>query len=67
MPGMSGPELQKELKRRKSTVPIIFVTAHREESLRSQLVEQGATACLFKPFDDAAVLEALNSALSRKS
>ena len=64
MPGMSGPELQRELNRRKIKIPIIFVTAHRDETLRSQLIEQGAIACLFKPFSDAAMLEALNSALS---
>ena len=64
MPGMSGHELQKELNRRKIKLPIIFITAHRNETLRSRLMEQGAIACLIKPFSDAAMLEALNSALS---
>jgi FixJ family two-component response regulator len=63
MPGMSGPELQKELNRRKIKIPIIFVTARRDEALRSHLIDEGAIACLFKPFSDAAMLEALNSAL----
>jgi len=62
MPGMSGPELQKELNHRKVKIPIIFITAHRDEALRSRLIEQGAVACLIKPFSDAAMLEALNSA-----
>jgi len=66
MPGMCGPELQKELNRRKIKVPIIFITAHRDETLRSRLIEQGAIACLIKPFSDAAMLEALNSALQVK-
>jgi FixJ family two-component response regulator len=63
MPGMGGPELQKELNRRKVEIPIIFITGHRDEALRSQLVGQGAVACLIKPFSDAAILDALNSAL----
>jgi FixJ family two-component response regulator len=63
MPGMCGPELQQELIRRKSKIPIIFITAQRDETVRSQLIEQGAVACLIKPFSDTALLEALNSAL----
>ncbi len=66
MPGMRGPELQRELNRRKITVPIIFITGLRDETLRSQLIEQGAIACLTKPFSDSAMLEALNSALQAK-
>lgn len=66
MPGMSGPELQEELNRRKIKIPIIFITAYRDESLRSRLIEQGAVACLIKPFSDAAMLEALNVALPVK-
>jgi FixJ family two-component response regulator len=66
MPGMSGPELQKELNRRKVKIPIIFITANRDETLRSRLIEQGAIACLIKPFSDDAMLEALNSALHVK-
>jgi len=60
MSGMSGPELQKELNRRKIKIPIIFVTARRDETLRSHLIDEGAIACLFKPFSDSAILEALN-------
>ena len=63
MPGMSGPELQQELKRRKIEVPIIFITARREESMTSRLIEQGAMACLSKPFSDTALLQALDAAL----
>ena len=66
MPGMGGPELQKELNRRKIKIPIIFITGLRDEMLRSRLIEQGAITCLIKPFSDAAMLEALNSALQVK-
>jgi FixJ family two-component response regulator len=63
MPGMCGPELQEELNRRKIEIPIVFITGQRDETLRSQLIERGAIACLIKPFSDVAMLEALNSAL----
>ena len=62
MPGMSGPGLQQELKRRRRDVPIVFITARRDEALRAQLVREGAVACLFKPFSDAVLLDALNAA-----
>jgi FixJ family two-component response regulator len=66
MPGMCGPELQEELNRRKIKIPIIFITGNRDEALRSRLIERGAIACLIKPFSDAAMLEALNSAFQVK-
>ncbi len=66
MPGMSGPDLQRELKLRGSNVPIVFITAQRDEAGRTLLIEQGAIACLIKPFSDTALLEALNSALQIK-
>jgi len=66
MPGMSGPALQGELNRREIRIPIVFITAQRDEALRSRLIEQGAIACLIKPFSDAAMLEALNSAFQVK-
>jgi FixJ family two-component response regulator len=59
MPGMCGPELQDELSRRKITIPIVFITGQQDERLRSRLIEQGATACLIKPFSDVAMLDAL--------
>ncbi|MFZ0560587.1 MAG: response regulator [Terriglobales bacterium] len=63
MRGMSGPQLQTELKRLGSKIPIIFITAQSDKSLRQRLVEQGAVACLLKPFSDTALLDALNQAL----
>jgi FixJ family two-component response regulator len=66
MPGMRGPELQEELNRRGIKIPIVFITGHRDEALQSRLIEQGAIACLIKPFSDAAMLDALNSALGKK-
>jgi FixJ family two-component response regulator len=63
MPGMSGPELQQELDHRDRKIPVVFITARADESVRQRLLEQGAVACLYKPFSDTALLEALNSAL----
>jgi FixJ family two-component response regulator len=63
MPGMSGPDLQRELRLRGLEFPIIFITAQTDESLRQRLLEAGAVACLFKPFNESALLEALKSAL----
>jgi FixJ family two-component response regulator len=64
MPRMTGPELQQELKRRGQRIPIVFITAHRDDSVRPQLLEQGAVECLFKPFSDTALLAALRAALA---
>ena len=63
MPGMSGPDLQRELRRRRKEIPTVFITAQRDENVRSRLIEQGAVECLFKPFSEDALLEALNAAL----
>lgn len=63
MPGMSGPDLQKELTRRDQEVPIVFITGQRDPATRLRLVAQGAVECLFKPFEPNDLLKALNMAL----
>ncbi|SOE87786.1 Response regulator receiver domain-containing protein [Burkholderia sp. YR290] len=63
MPGMSGEDLQDELKRRREAVPIVFITAHGDEVLRPRMLEQGAVDCLLKPFSDTALLGAIQAAL----
>ena len=62
MPRMTGPDLQRELKLRRQPIPIVFITGRRDETVRPRLLEQGAVECLFKPFSDTALLEALNTA-----
>ncbi|SEB54859.1 response regulator transcription factor [Terriglobus roseus] len=62
MPGTTGLDLERYLRRSGSQVPIIFITALRDESARLSLIKQGAVECLFKPFSDAALLEALTKA-----
>jgi FixJ family two-component response regulator len=63
MPGMNGPDLQRELSRRRHAIPMVYVTAHRDETVRPRMLEQGAVECLFKPFSDAALLDAVMRAL----
>jgi len=63
MPGMSGLDLQQELKRRGLAIPIIFITGQKDEETRKQAFRQGAAKFLYKPFSDSALLEAVNAAL----
>jgi FixJ family two-component response regulator len=64
MPVMTGIELQAELKRQDKRIPIIFITATRDEAVRARVIELGAAACLTKPFSDTALLEALRSVMT---
>jgi FixJ family two-component response regulator len=66
MPGMSGLDLQRELIRQERKIPIVFITAHGDESVRLRLREHGAVDCLLKPFSDTALLEALQGVLRSK-
>jgi FixJ family two-component response regulator len=63
MPGMSGPDLQQELKTREQSIPIVFITAARDATVRTRLLAQGAVECLFKPFEPTDLVQALNTAL----
>ena len=65
MPGMSGPALQQELRRRHQEIPIVFITAQGDETLRPHLLARGAVECLFKPFSEEALLDAVTAALHR--
>jgi FixJ family two-component response regulator len=63
MAGMSGPDLRQELMRRRHDIPVVFITARADESVRARLLGEGAVECLFKPFSETALLDALNTAL----
>jgi len=63
MPGMCGPDLQRELKRRRQEIPIVFITGHGDESVRPRVLAEGAAECLLKPFSDAALRAAIDTAL----
>jgi FixJ family two-component response regulator len=63
MPGMSGPELYEELKRRGEKIPVIFITGQRDQAVRTRALEQGAAGFLLKPFSDPDLLAAIKAAL----
>jgi FixJ family two-component response regulator len=63
MPGMTGPELHQELRRRGQEIPIIFITGQRDEAIRARMLKQGAAGFLLKPFSDAALLAAIKTVL----
>jgi FixJ family two-component response regulator len=65
LPGMSGPELQRELFGLGHAIPTIFITARSRKSIPPDLLEQGAIECIFKPFREPELREALNKALAR--
>ena len=62
MPGMSGLELQRQLALRGSDIPIVFITASTDETIRAIALDGGAIDYLFKPFSEVALLAALNAA-----
>ena len=66
MPVMSGPELFHELRRRNLKIPVVFITARKNEAVRSRLLSDGAVECLFKPFSDTALLQALDKAVGKE-
>ena len=63
MPGMTGPDLHRELKRRRQGIPIVYITAPRDEEVRRCLLQQGAVECLFKPFSEKDLLDAVTTGL----
>jgi FixJ family two-component response regulator len=66
MPGMSGPDLLRELIERQRHIPIIFITAHGDHATRPRLIAQGAVDCLLKPFSDTALRAALDVAFGAR-
>jgi FixJ family two-component response regulator len=64
MPGMGGLELQRRLMASHPGVPVIFISAHGEEDLRSRALKSGAVDYLLKPFSEEALLNAVQTALS---
>ena len=63
MPGMTGPQLYQELKRRGQEIPTIFITGQRDEAVRARMLKQGAAGFLLKPFSDTDLLAAIKTAL----
>jgi len=63
MPEMSGTDLQLKLKDSREQIPIIFITAHDDDNIRSHALQMGAVDFLLKPFSDEALINAIRTAL----
>ena len=63
MPKMSGLELQARLKEEKCDIPIIFITAFGDTSMRIQAMREGAVEFLAEPFDHQLILKTVRAAL----
>jgi two-component system response regulator FixJ len=63
MPGLSGIELVRKLKGEGSSCPVILITGHGDVALAVEAMKAGAVDFIEKPFDDAALLGAIRSAL----
>ena len=66
MPGMSGPELQRELTRRNQPIPIVFITANEDSSECARVMDAGAVSCLIKPFSETVLLRAVTKAIQSR-
>jgi FixJ family two-component response regulator len=64
MPGIDGLELQRRVRLQYPRLPVIFITAHYDDEIRQRALSQGAAGFLFKPFDAADLLSAIEVALS---
>ena len=65
LPGKSGLELQRELATGTYDIPIVFITADGNDTMRSQALKDGALAFLLKPFSEESLLSALQAALKQ--
>jgi len=65
LPGLSGLDLQKELTRSGSPIPIVFITGHGDVAMSVQAMKAGAVEFLTKPFRDQQLLDAIQQALAR--
>jgi len=64
LPRMSGPQLHEELRRRGSSLPVIYLSAHGDIPLTVQAMKAGAADFLTKPVDGALLLERIHAALA---
>ena len=67
LPGMSGRDLQRRLSAREHPTSVVFVSAHNEPETQARVLQAGAVAFLKKPFEDTALIEALEMAIRNSS
>jgi RNA polymerase sigma factor (sigma-70 family) len=65
LPGISGLDLQHELKRRRISIPIIFLTAHADVPMSVRAMKSGAVEFLTKPFRQQELLDAVQRSIAR--
>lgn len=66
MPGMSGLDLLRELRRRDSALPVVVITGHGDVSMAVTALKAGAHDFIEKPFNAAALMDSLREALNRQ-
>jgi FixJ family two-component response regulator len=64
MPGMDGIELQRRIRLERPELPVIFISAHYDDETRQRAFDGGALAFLYKPFNAAELLGAIETALN---
>jgi FixJ family two-component response regulator len=65
LPGLSGLDLQRELKNGSTPVPIIFITGHGDVAMSVEAMKGGAVEFLTKPFREQELLDAIQVAIER--
>jgi two-component system, LuxR family, response regulator FixJ len=65
LPGMSGLDLQHELKRRKPGLPLILITGHGDIAMAVAAIKEGAVDFIEKPFDDERLVASIADAIDR--
>jgi FixJ family two-component response regulator len=65
LPGMSGLELQEHLAVSGAPIPIVFITAHDDATVRERANRAGAVSYLRKPFDQGTLIEAIGRAIGQ--
>lgn len=63
LPGLSGLELQRQLRVEGRPLPIIVITAYVDEQVREQALQAGVIAFLTKPFEESALLQAVREVM----
>jgi FixJ family two-component response regulator len=67
MPGMNGLELQRRLVASRYLIPVVFVSAHGNEEIRSLAIKEGAIDFLYKPFSEDVLMKAIYTAIRRRN
>ena len=65
LPGMNGLDFQRALAEKGIPIPIIFITGHGDIPMTVRAMKSGAVEFLTKPFNDQALLDAIDQALDR--